>query len=112
MARGLEMWGLKENTTTTFTPTLEEMQSSAFKVIVGEGEFTASGKPVSTIVDVIHGGHWTEIKLGTSPLTSSYQLRLQTYFAVKTDTPYTIATTRPINPTFATWLKKWGVNIP
>jgi hypothetical protein len=111
MASGLKMWGLEENKQ-VFTPSLEEMQSSAFKIIVGEGKFTSEGRPVSTIVDVIHTGGWTEIKLGTSPLNSSYQLRLQVYFAVKNSIPLTVATPRAINPSFGDYLTRWGVHVP
>jgi filamentous hemagglutinin len=50
-----------------------------------------------------------EIKGGSSVLDSSYQLRLMTYRALVTGESLTIKTTRPVNPTFADWLARWGV---
>jgi filamentous hemagglutinin len=83
------------------------MNSAAFRVIVGEPKFTNSGQPVGTIPD----SFGLEIKGGSSPLTSSYQLRLMTYRALVLDEPLTIFTTRPVNPTFSDWLARWGVNV-
>lgn len=86
------------------------MDSAAFKVIVGEPEFTPGGLPKGTIFDGTLGGN-LEIKGGSSMLNSTYQLRLQTYRSLKTNTPLTIETTRPINPTFQNWLNRWGVSV-
>jgi len=86
------------------------MDSAAFKVIVGEPKFTASGLPKGTIFDGTLGGN-LEIKGGSSVLDSTYQLRLQTYRSLKTNTWLTIETTRPINPAFQSWLDRWGVSV-
>jgi hypothetical protein len=93
-------------------PTFEQTQSSAFKVIVGDARFTKGGIPVGTILDAVDpGGGLLEIKGGSSVLDSTYQLRLQTYRSLVESVPYTIRTTRPINPTFEDWLGRWGVQI-
>jgi len=85
------------------------MDSAAFRVIVGEPKFTPGRLPRGTTFDGTLGGN-LEIKGGASMLNSSYQLRLQTYRSLKTNTPLTIETTRPINPTFQNWLDRWGVS--
>lgn len=95
----------------SFTPTQAQIDSSAFKVIVGDAKYTAEGNPVGTIYDGTIGNGLGEIKTGTSPLDSSYQLRLQTYGSLLNDTPYTIYTSRPVNPTFSDLLTRWGVNV-
>jgi hypothetical protein len=89
-------------------PSQADINSAAFKVIVGEPQYTSIGLPKGTIFDATKGG-LLEIKGGSSPLGSSYQLRLQTYFALKEGENLTIETTRPINPTFNDWLNRWGV---
>ncbi|WP_230626715.1 hypothetical protein, partial [Ralstonia solanacearum] len=95
-----------------FTPTLEQANSAAFKVIVGEPKFTKSGDLVGTIYDGKPAtGGLAELKNGSSTLDSSYQLRLQTYGALINDTPLTIYTGRPVNSTFSQWLKNWGVDV-
>lgn len=86
------------------------MESALFAVIVGPAKFTRGGKPVGTIFDV-SGPGFTERKSGSSVLDSSYQLRLQTYRAVSTHAPFTISTTRPVNPSFQQWLDSWGVAV-
>jgi hypothetical protein len=48
---------------------------------------------------------------GSKVLESSYQLRLMTYRSMVTGEALTIRTTRPINPTFESWLNRWGVAI-
>jgi hypothetical protein len=60
--------------------------------------------------DVTKGGY-LEYKSGASMLDSSYQLRLQTYRSVTTETPFSIVTTRPVNPRFQQSLDFWGVNV-
>jgi len=67
----------------------------------------ARGAPVGTIYDGFSSAGLAEIKTGTSALTSSYQLRLQTYGALINDTPLTIYTSRPLNSTFGEWLTRW-----
>ena len=101
--------GVPKNNT-VWRPTQADMDSAAFKVIVGEPEFTPGGLPKGTIFDGTLGGN-LEIKGGSSMLNSTYQLRLQTYRSLKTNTPLTIETTRPINPTFQNWLNRWGVSV-
>jgi hypothetical protein len=98
----------KDNT--VWRPTQADMDSAAFKVIVGEPKFTPGGLPKGTIFDGTLGGN-LEIKGGSSTLDSTYQLRLQTYRSLKTNTPLTIETTRPINPSFKEWLDRWGVSV-
>jgi hypothetical protein len=95
----------------SFIPTHAQIDSSAFKVIVGDAKYTANGTPVGTIFDGTVGNGLGEIKTGTSMLDSSYQLRLQTYGALVNDVPYTIYTSRPVNPTFGDWLTRWGVEV-
>lgn len=95
----------------SFTPTQAQIDSAAFKVIVGDAKYTAGGAPVGTVYDATLGGGLGEIKTGTSVLDSSYQLRLQTYGSLVNDTPYTIYTSRPLNPTFSDWLTRWGVPV-
>jgi hypothetical protein len=93
-----------------FRPTPVEIESATFKVIVGNAKYTPSGLLQGTIFDVTQGG-LREIKGGTSILDSSYQLRFQTYHALKNNLPYTIETTRPVNPVFQEWLNRWGVKV-
>ncbi|RYZ13878.1 MAG: hypothetical protein EOP49_54060, partial [Sphingobacteriales bacterium] len=54
-------------------PTQTDMDSAAFKVIVGEAKFMKGGLPRGTIFDSVDGG-LLEIKGGSSVLSSSYQL--------------------------------------
>ena len=96
--------------TALWRPSAADIDSAAFNVIVGPTKYTAGGKPVGTIFDVTKGG-FKEFKSGSSMLDSSYQLRLQTYRSLKTDTPFSIVTTRPVNPTFQQWLDRWGVTV-
>jgi len=101
--------GIPKNNT-VFTPSVEQTQSAAFKVIVGDAKYTPQGKLQGTIFDGTQGGY-LEIKNGTSTLNSTYQLRLQTYKSVVDDIPFTIQSTRPVNPTFQTYLDSWGVRV-
>jgi hypothetical protein len=94
-----------------FTPTQAQIDSAAFKVIVGDVKYTANGAPVGTIYDASLGAGLGEIKTGSSILDSSYQLCLQPYGALVNDTPFTIYTSRPVNPTFDAWLTRWGVTV-
>lgn len=91
-------------------PDQDDFDSSAFKVIVGDPKYTKGGQPKGTIFDSTDNGY-LEIKGGSSQLNSSYQLRLETYKALKDDVPFTISTTRPVNSTFQNWLDRWGVNV-
>ena len=99
-----------EKNTIVFRPTLAETESAAFKVIVGDAKYTRGGLLKGTIFDSVDGG-LLEIKGGASELTSSYQLRLQTYYSLKNGMPFTIRTARPVNPEFRAWLQRWGVNV-
>jgi len=108
-AQRLAALNLPKNTT-VFQPTAEQAQSAAFQVIVGPPQYTAGGELVGTISDSTEGG-LLEIKSGSSPLNSTYQLRLQTYNSVVNSIPYTIDTTRPVNPTFMNYLQNWGVTV-
>jgi RHS repeat-associated protein len=94
-----------------FTPTAEQMDSAAFRVIVGEPQFTATGAPVSTIYDGTTAGGLAEVKGGSSVLNSTYQLRLQTYGSLISDQPYTIYTNRPVNGAFSNYLSRWGASV-
>jgi hypothetical protein len=106
-AQKLAELGLPKNNT-VWRPTVEQTQSSAFKVIVGDSKYTRGRMLKGTTLDATEGG-LLEIKHGSSVLHSSYQLRLQTFRSLTEGTPYTIHTTRPINPTFRDWLQRWGV---
>jgi hypothetical protein len=79
-------------------------------VIVGDPKYTRGGLLKGTTLDATEAG-LLEIKHGSSVLDSSYQLRLQTFRSLTEGTPYTIRTTRPINPTFRDWLQRWGVKV-
>jgi filamentous hemagglutinin len=94
-----------------FTPTADQINSAAFKVIVGRAKYTASGAPVGTILDGSTARGLVEIKSGSSVLNSTYQLRLQTYGALVNNQPLTIFTGRAVNPKFADWLTRWGVSV-
>ena len=95
----------------TFTPTAEQIESAAFKVIVGDAKYTKLGVPVSTIFDGVTSTGLAEIKSGSSILGSTYQLRLQTYGALINNLPLTLYTSRPINGAFSDWLMRWGVSV-
>jgi hypothetical protein len=91
-------------------PTMEQIQSLAFKAIVGDPRFTTTGLARGTVLDSVESG-FTEIKSGSSTLDSTYQLRLQTYRALAEKQPFTIYTNRPIDPQFGHWLNPRGVQI-
>jgi hypothetical protein len=107
-AERLAELGLEKNTG-AWRPSQADIDSAAFDVIVGEPKYTTGGLPKGTIFDATDGG-LLEIKGGSSSLSSSYQLRLQTYKALREGQSLTIETTRPINSTFADWLQRWDVN--
>jgi hypothetical protein len=100
----------KEKNNDLWRPDEKDINSAAFKMIVGEPKKTSSGELVGTIFDATEGGNF-EIKGGSSPLESRYQLRLQVYRSLKEGTPLTLVTSRPINPTFQDWLTRWGVQV-
>ena len=80
------------------------------RAIVGDAKYTPGGKLTGTIFDGVDGGY-LEIKGGASELNSTYQLRLETYKAIIDKQPFTIQTTRPVNPEFQQWLDFWGVKV-
>jgi len=96
--------------TTVFRPSLDQVQSAAFQIIVGPPEYTPMGQLVGTIFDSTEGGLF-EVKGGASLLNSSYQMRLQTYNSVLNDIPFTLETTRPLNPTLQNYFDRWGVTV-
>jgi hypothetical protein len=108
-AEQLEGLGIPKETH-TLRPSVEQTNSAAFRVIVGEPKFTPGGLPRGTIFDASQGG-FLEIKGGASVLRSTYQLRLQTYFSLKMRVPFTLRSTRPIEAGFDAWLTRWGVNV-
>jgi hypothetical protein len=99
--------------TIVWRPELADIESSAFKIIVGTAKKTPKGEWVGTKFDSVDGG-LLEIKHGSSVLGSSYQLRLQTYYFLKNpdnipELTFTLQSQRPINSAFEVWLKRWGV---
>jgi len=106
----LESLGKQKNNE-VWRPSLRDLASAAFEVIVGKPKFTKGGQPLGTTVDVAEAGGSIEIKGGTKVMESTYQLRLQTYRAVTSGTPLTIQTNRPVNPTFMDYLTRWGVGV-
>ena len=100
-----------QKNTDLFRPNLAETNTSTFKAIVGEPEYTEGGRIAGTIVDSVTSLGHIEIKSGESVLVSTYQLRLQVYEAVTRGVPYTIYTSRPIESSFRSFLNFWGVNI-
>lgn len=105
----LSSTGLNKNTT-VLRPTSEQVNSATFKAMVGDASYTPGGQLTGTIFDSTDNGY-LEIKGGSSPLDTSYQLRLQTYFSVVNNEPYTIMTSRPITSGFQQYLDFWGVNV-
>jgi RHS repeat-associated protein len=99
-----------EKNTGVWRPTPAQIDSAAFKLIVGEAEYTPRGLARGTILDSVEGG-FLEIKGGASALESTYQLRLQTYRSLIENTPFTIQTTRPVGIEFGQWLNRWSVSI-
>jgi filamentous hemagglutinin len=96
--------------TVTWRPEPWRIETATFKAIVGPAEYTPSGRLRGTILDATDGG-FLEIKYGRSVLSSTYQMRLQTYRSLIEDTPYAIRTSRPLNPRFKAYLDFWGVSV-
>jgi len=96
--------------TGVWRPTAAQIDSAAFKVIVGDARYTSTGLARGTIMDSVQGG-FLEIKGGSSVLDFTEQLRLQTYRSLIESTPYTIQTTRPVSIEFGQWLSRWGGRI-
>ena len=71
LAEGPALKAIGSNGKVTFTPTPEQMDSAAFKVIVGSPKFTPTGSPVSTIYDGSVQAGLAEIKSGSSALSST-----------------------------------------
>ena len=94
--------------TQVWRPSQADVESAAFEVIVGKPKYTRGGLCRGTVLDSVDGG-LHEIKGGASRLGSTYQLRLQTYRSLREGVPLHLDTTRPINPTFAEYLRRWGV---
>ena len=67
--------GVSKNTT-IWRPTMADVDSAAFKVVVGDAKYTSTGQLRGTTLDATERG-LLEIKGGKSVLDSSYQLRLQ-----------------------------------
>jgi hypothetical protein len=105
----LSALGIEKNNT-VFRPTVEQIDTATFKAIVGEPKYTPGGQLKGTIFDGVDNGY-LEIKGGSSELNSTYQLRVQTYKATIDRQPFSIQTTRPVNPQFQDYLDAWGVNI-
>ncbi|KVN42198.1 adhesin [Burkholderia pyrrocinia] len=110
-AEAAQLAALNSSGKVPFTPTPEQVNSAAFNVIVGQPKYTPSGDLVGVIFDGNTPGGLVEIKNGTSPLDSSYQVRLETFGSLINNTQFTILTNRPVNPTFSQWLERWGVKV-
>lgn len=108
-ARTLDALGRRKNRA-VWRPSPEQIQSPAFRRIVGTPQYTARGHARGTIVDSAEQG-LAEIKSGRSRLEPCYQLRLQAFRAVVEDQPLSIYTSRPIPDRFAHWLGPLGVKI-
>lgn len=110
-AEAQQLTALNSTGKVPFTPTPDQVNSAAFKVIVGDAKYTSSGDLVGPIYDGLNLDGLAELKNGSSVLSSSYQLRLQTYGALVNDSPLTIYTSRPVNPVFQDYLTRWGVSV-
>jgi hypothetical protein len=108
-ARALGALHIAKNTG-VWRPSPEQIESAAFRNIVGIPQFTSRGLARGTVLDSVEGG-LAEIKSGASVLNSTYQLRLQTYRAVVEERPLKIYTNRPVDLEFGQWLNPWGVRI-
>jgi hypothetical protein len=93
-----------------FRPSIEQIDTATFKAIVGDPKYTKGGQLKGSIFDGVDNGY-LEIKGGSSELNSTHQLRLQTYKATIDRQPFTIQTTRPVNPKFQSYLDSWGVKV-
>ena len=108
-ARALSALHAAKNTE-VWRPSRQQVDSPAFRAIVGRPLYTVRGIARGTIVDSVADG-LAEIKSGSSILNSTYQLRLQTYRSVIEERPLRIYTSRPIDIDFGQWLDPWGVKI-
>ncbi len=105
-ARQLEVSGLTK-TTQVYRPGLRQANSKLFKAVVGEAKWQ-NGVLKGTTPEAVQPGYFLEIKQGRSMLYSTYQIRLQTYYAVRTGRGLVIRTNRPISRSLAAYMKKWG----
>jgi hypothetical protein len=108
-ARALCALNVAKNTE-VWRPSLQQIDSPAFREIVGRPLYTVRGIARGTIIDSVEDG-LAEIKSGSSVLNSTYQLRLQTYRSVIEERPLRIFTSRPVDIDFGQWLDPWGVKI-
>ncbi len=108
-ARRLAARGVAPNKT-VWVPTEAETETATFQAMVGPAKRTKGGRLVGIKFDSTEGGN-LEVKGGDSELGSRYQLRLEVYRSVTTQTPLAIDTTRPVNPQFSDWLDFWGVDV-
>ncbi len=108
-AQALQALRLEKNTA-VWRPSLEQIASAAFRLIVGDPRYTATGLARGTVLDSVAGG-LAEIKSGASLLDSTYQLRLQTYLSLVEKKPLTLYTSRPLTAGFGQWLDPHGVAI-
>jgi hypothetical protein len=91
-------------------PTASDVQTPLFKATVGEPKMTPGGQFRGTIFDSKQGGN-LEIKTGSSPLSLTYQIRLQTYLSVRDDTAFTIATSRPLTEALAKFADTYAIKV-
>ncbi|MFA7345640.1 MAG: RHS repeat-associated core domain-containing protein [Terrimicrobiaceae bacterium] len=111
IAEGPALEAIGSSGKVVFTPTAQQIDSAAFKIIVGEAKYTSTGASVSTIFDGMTSQGLAEVKSGSSLLNSTYQLRLQTYGSLINNQPLSIYTSRPINSQFSNSLNRWGVSV-
>jgi hypothetical protein len=71
MAEIEQLSALGSNGKMAFTPTATQIDSAAFRLIVGDAKYTPKGAPVGTIYDASLGVGLGEIKIGSSVLNSS-----------------------------------------
>jgi hypothetical protein len=108
-ARRLAARGVAPNNN-VWVPTEAETETATFQAMVGPAKRTKGGRLIGIKFDSTEGGN-LEVKGGDSELGSRYQLRLEVYRSVTTQTPLAIDTTRPVNPQFKDWLDFWGVDV-
>lgn len=92
---------------TVFRPSEDDINSAAFNVIVGDAKYIKSGVLKGTIFDSVDGAN-IEIKSGKSVLSSSYQIRLQLYRSVTTNTQYILRTSSPVTQELQDIITRWG----
>jgi len=108
-AQALQALRLEKNTE-VWRPSAEQVASTAFRRIVGDPRYTATGLARGTVLDSV-SRELAEIKSGASPLDSTYQLRLQTYRSVVEKRPLIVYTNRPLKPGFGRRLRPHGVAV-